>query len=260
MPKSPRPENRNHPLRKLREILGTNNQPMSQPLLGKKLGVSAETIRAIENGHRSGGVPSQKLLDRISRRLGAFWFAPKKTWVCSLPGGLPYTHDTYRLWKKMNIDRIEEADALANGVISLLLGVSDEQFIILSDQLFRLFHELAHEFKILPDEEFEGMNMQICNLPQTSKEELQFKRQRARWDPTGKRPLLDFHYRASPNQPPRKKPKFKPPEVIFVWSGSSPPNAIPPGIKIVKVPEEKLAACELRQANRRGASSGSSDE
>jgi transcriptional regulator with XRE-family HTH domain len=202
---------------------------MSQPKLGKILGVSGETIRAIENGHRNKGMPNQTLLTRISERLGAYWFEKKKEWVCSYPD-LPYNRETYQLWKSMKFDRFGETDALANGLISLLLGVGDKQFTNLSDALFQIFHELAQIYGIPPDEEFVGMNMLTSNIwhPETPEKVGELQRQRARWEPPGGRSLLDFHYRTDPeNQPPReKRPQMELPTKIYVRTWSSTPTML----------------------------------
>ena len=221
MPKLPRPENRDNSLRKLREHLGTNGQPMSQLKLSKALGISKETVFSIENGRLNNGTPTPRVLELVLERFGAVWNAEKQRWESCHPG-IPYTARNYELWKHAEYDRVAEADALANGLISLLLRVSGRQFNTLSDTIYRELCRLARVYgvsrEIVPnlwyvDQEFDRMGLALVNVwrngenTKNPEDVIGFKRERGLDSSRGERELLDFRYRNPPADPP---PKTKP--------------------------------------------------
>jgi transcriptional regulator with XRE-family HTH domain len=146
MPRPSKPENRNNPLRKLREHLGTNGQPMSQLKLSKLLGVSKETVFSIENGRLNNGNPTPRVLNLINERLGAVWSEEDKEW--QLFPGTPLTQQNYKLWSNTKFDRVTEIDALCGALIYLLQHVPDERFAAASDAVFRKLSELAKQYGV----------------------------------------------------------------------------------------------------------------
>ena len=76
-----RPENSNHPLRQLRVQLGKNGVPMSQRKFSQALGISASTIKAIENNKLE---LSQRVRDRATEVFGTYWYRnlSDKRWQC----------------------------------------------------------------------------------------------------------------------------------------------------------------------------------
>jgi transcriptional regulator with XRE-family HTH domain len=218
MPRPTRPENRENPLRKLREDL-----EMSQLELSKTLGVSKETIFSIENGRLNNGIPTPRVLDLIRDHIGVNWSAEQGRWE-AYPG-IPFTPKTYELRKRAEFNRIHEADALANGLISLLLKVSDEEFASLSDAIYRELYRLAHVYGIsieyipgIPfvDEEFRRMDMAIVNIWRDGKntknpeDVVGLRRERGFLSARDGRELLDFRYRNTQAKPVRSKPSSRP--------------------------------------------------
>jgi hypothetical protein len=223
MPRPPKPQSLDNPLRKLRELLGTDGKPVSQPRMAEILKLPLETYKSIELGRFRNGVPYQKNLDLILERFGAHWNAEEKRWDSCYPG-LPYTAQNYELWKHARFDRIVEADALANGLISLLLRVSERSFATLSDAIYRELYRLARAYgvasELVPglwhvDQEFTRMDMVISNIGRDGKNTknpddiVALKRERGYHSSRGTRELLDFRYRNSPvKETPQSKVKL----------------------------------------------------
>lgn len=146
MPRPPKPENLNNPLRKLRELLGTKGKPMPQHKLSESLGVPVETLKSIENGRFRGGIPDEALMERISTEFGAVWTEKDKEW--QLFPKTPYTQQQYKLWKTVSFDRVTEIDALCGTLIYLLQQVPDRRFASASDAIFRRLSELAKQYGV----------------------------------------------------------------------------------------------------------------
>ena len=144
MPKSPKEQNLNSCIRKLRICLGTFEQPMAQAKLAQALGVSTETIKSLESRRLRKGVPSEVMMERISAEFGAVWVEEDKNWQM-LPK-TPYTQRQYKLWRTAKFDRVTEIDALCGGLIYLLQRVSDRQFPAASEAVFRRLSELVNQY------------------------------------------------------------------------------------------------------------------
>jgi hypothetical protein len=177
-----------------------------------------ETYKSIESGRFRDGVPHQKTLDLILERFGAVWSTEQEQWESCYPG-LPFTLKNYELWKHAQFDRISEADALCNGLISLLLRVSDRQFASLSDAVYRELHRLARTYGIFEkfvtglsdvpeilyvDAEFREMDLAVASIWRSGERTLNpediigLRRERAFLQPRKERELLDFRYRTKP--------------------------------------------------------------
>jgi hypothetical protein len=221
MPRPPKPESLDNPLRKLRELLGTEGKPMSQQQMAGILKLPLETYKSIEIGRFRSGVPYQKTFDLILERFGAVWDEKEKRWDSCYPG-LPFTLQNYELRKHARFDRINETDTLANGLISLLLKASDKEFASLSDAIYRELYRLARAYRIsselvpnLPyvDKEFSRMDLALVNIWRDGKNTknpadiVGLTRERGFHTSRGDRELLDFRYRNSPAKEaqPRKE-------------------------------------------------------
>jgi transcriptional regulator with XRE-family HTH domain len=178
---------------------------MTQPRLAQLLGYGPDTIGSAENAYRN---LSEKLLKAIEQRLGFRWSKERKEWLNSYPSP-PASEKAARLWRKMDFDREKEADALANGLISLLLRVSKRQFTQLSDELFLIFQQKVKDYEIPTDGELQGMSMLIEYQKGINYQKL--IRQRAGWNLFNGRSLLDFRYRINENQPLQMEP-LEPPK------------------------------------------------
>src|SRR5271165_6435207 len=86
MPRPPKKENEENPLKKLREALGKHGIPMPQHTLARRLDLSPETVKAIEAGRRRQGDLGDDLIQRIYVRLGAIWSAGDQKWSTAEPG------------------------------------------------------------------------------------------------------------------------------------------------------------------------------
>jgi hypothetical protein len=216
MPRPPKAQSLNNSLRKLREHLGTGDKPMTQRRMAEILKLPLETYKSIESGRFRDGIPSPKTFDIILERFGAVWSPERQQWESSYPG-LPFTRKNYELWKNAQFDRVKEADALCNGLISLLLKVSDKQFASLSDAVYRELYRLARVYgvshELVPnvpyvDEEFTGMDLIVSNISRSGnlRDIIQLRRERGRLFRNG-RELLDFRYRTeSLKNPPFESP------------------------------------------------------
>jgi hypothetical protein len=155
----------------------------------------------------------------------------------------PFLGERYRLWREAEFDWAEEADRLANGLVSLLKKANDErpsQFASLSNAIYRMLYALAREYGLthhpvsgLPDmddvlremdfvdPEFLGMHLLVHNLWRHGKPSLNsddiigLRRERGFRQPRGERELLDLRYRLRPvdrNTPvsPTVLPKVEP--------------------------------------------------
>jgi transcriptional regulator with XRE-family HTH domain len=68
-----------NPLRKLRNLIGTEEKPIPQHELASLTGISVNTIRSIEGGHRDAG---RSTLKKIEVMTGATWDPARKEWLC----------------------------------------------------------------------------------------------------------------------------------------------------------------------------------
>ncbi len=73
-----RPNRRDNPLRKLREILGEEGQPMHQQEFADRIGVSVATVRSIEAGRRK--MTEDNCLNQIFVTLKATWNERDQNW------------------------------------------------------------------------------------------------------------------------------------------------------------------------------------
>jgi hypothetical protein len=146
MPRPPKPESLDNPLRRLRELLGTAGKPMPQHKLSETLGVPVETLKSIENNRFRGGIPGEALMERISIEFGAVWTEKDKEW--QLFPKTPFTQRQYKLWQTASFDRVTEIDALCGALIYLLQQVPDRRFASASDAVFRKLSELANQYGV----------------------------------------------------------------------------------------------------------------
>jgi transcriptional regulator with XRE-family HTH domain len=195
----PQAQNRNNPLRQLRECLSSSEKRMSQKRLSEILEISTETLKSIENGRFRGGIPSEKTMERILTEFGAVWSAENQQW--EFLKQVPFTRASYELWKTAKFDRVTEIDVLCGGLISLLSRVSDGRFASASDAVYRALHGIAEQHRVSwEDRDSMRMDLAIVNVWRDGKNTrnpsdiVEFKRERdyseSFRDP--KRERLDF--------------------------------------------------------------------
>ena len=199
MPRHPREENLNNPLRLLRTTLGTNGVAMTQDKLGEILGVSPATIKAIEGARRRGGELSTEILMQANSELGANWIA--KEWRSAF-GNKPYRREHYEAWRSAKFNQLEETHAVAAMLISLLLEAPTHKFRALAGNLENCLHQCSHRFKVrVKDPDFE-QNFQICMYPPKWSKDGAYTRVRSAFDKFDTRriprpELFDFRYKLS---------------------------------------------------------------
>jgi hypothetical protein len=97
MPKRPKPENAQNPLRQLRGLLSEQGEqsPISQNQLSALCDIPIDTIRSIEAGRRT---LNSIVQNKISAATRAFWNGKQMCWT--LEGGAePFTYLWYRVLK-----------------------------------------------------------------------------------------------------------------------------------------------------------------
>jgi hypothetical protein len=207
MPRSPKKEHLDNPLRKLREALGTQGKPMPQWKLAAALKLPLETLKSIELGRFREGIPSPQTMEFILSEFGAHWVEKRKEWDFILPG-IPYTLANYERWKKASFDRETEIDTLCAGLISLLQRATDSQFASASDAVYRALHEIAKKSGVsVMDPDFLRMDLAIVNIwpsekhTRTPADIIGFRRERDCHEPKPKEALFDFRDKLKPAAP-----------------------------------------------------------
>lgn len=147
MPRHPKPENANNPLRCLRVTLGTTGVPLPQHELASRLGISVETIKSLEGGRRRQGRPNREIIDSAFTHLGAQWSEEGQRWNF-LYTGEPYTRADYERYINATFDRPVEIHALCLGLISLLQRVPVKDFPVMSDTISQSFLTIAQKYNI----------------------------------------------------------------------------------------------------------------
>jgi len=100
MARPPRPENANNPLRQLRGRIG-KRAPVTQNQLAEICALSLDTIRSIEAGRRSLGLPTRQ---KILEATGARWSDKNRDWFVSADESLPFDFAAYRAYRRFLIE------------------------------------------------------------------------------------------------------------------------------------------------------------
>jgi transcriptional regulator with XRE-family HTH domain len=149
MARHPKPENKNNPLKQLRNVLGG----ISQREFAKLLPMSPETVRSVEARDDYG--MSKATREKLAIHLGAAWDEDKECWVFPFTGE-PYSREHYEAWKKPSYDRELEIHAICLQVLVLLQSVSNRDFTIVADYLQATVSQTRKTFKIrVTDKDFE---------------------------------------------------------------------------------------------------------
>jgi transcriptional regulator with XRE-family HTH domain len=220
MPRLPKEENRDSCLRMLRIRLGTPKQPMPQSKLARTLGVSIETIKSLESKRLHKGIPSDAMMEQISREFGAVWSEEDKEW--QMLSKTPYTQQQFKLWQTTGFDKVTEIDALCGTLIYLLQHVLNRRFISASDAVLRKLSELADQYGV-PTNTREFLRSDVMTVPvwrdgkETRKAEdiVCFERRRdyvPQWQ-IPNRERLDYRFKLD-ELPPIKAPFSQSPQLI----------------------------------------------
>lgn len=189
MPKDPKPENANSPMRKLRRRLSPDpGNPISQARFADMLGISPDTVFSLENGRKHKGMPTEQMAKTILERFGAWWDGELGDWrFASLEN--EYTRANYELWRSAEFDRQAEISALAKGLAAFLNKVPDSRFAAASDAAYESLHTLARQYMKLEGTDlllalggdFVEMDLKVQNVfdkPRGRKKIVGFKRVR----------------------------------------------------------------------------------
>ena len=162
MPKPPKAENVNNPLKRLRTILD-----LSQPAFATVLGVSPNTIASMEVAGR------RKLKQDIFRRIACFTGAilVDNQWSFFFTGA-KYTKDSYAHWRLARFDRERETHAACLRLLILLQSCVDRDFLTLIERTENFIAERRTQYDIaIKDPDFTNAGYRT-GIP-VNKDELQ---------------------------------------------------------------------------------------
>jgi transcriptional regulator with XRE-family HTH domain len=152
MPRRPRPENVDNPLRVLRGLLSEHGdqKPISQSELSKLVRVSLSSIRSIENGDRA---LTENVLSHVLLETGAWWKEHNRHWEYVSGGygrAVPFTRETFLDYRR-GIERKSEHPELLEATellgLALLFGqVSDKDWYRLYSKVAFFYQECCEEF------------------------------------------------------------------------------------------------------------------
>lgn len=188
MPRPPKKENEHNPLRKLREALGVDGNPIPQYEIAALLGLSTETIKSIEVGRLR---VTEKLLEKIYLDLGASWSKKTLVWI-DAAGGEPFTLKHSERWCQAGFNRDVETDAMLLRLMVVLDSAPKEKFKKIVDTVEVKLQEILQEFGYQPgyqDVDWRDTQLAIIALGNRG-----YVRSRS-INADGERELFDFSYR-----------------------------------------------------------------
>jgi hypothetical protein len=149
MPRKAKPQNENNPLKQLRRIFRTPEDPISQGELSEMTGVPLDNIRAIEAGRRA--MNEENSLDRIRRTIYAEWDDRHGRWIVSLTRE-PFTPEAVKRIKELKDAHPYLQDVAKHvvclRVLSLLDGCNDANRDALFLSLNESLEQLRDQFRI----------------------------------------------------------------------------------------------------------------
>jgi hypothetical protein len=157
MARHPRPENENHPLKKLRKALSRNGvDPITQQELSRILKLSPETIRSFEAGRRRPGELSHVVTTKAFENAGALWHPKGQCWL-SFVTKQPYCREDYMAWQKPSCNREEEIHAICLKLLVLLQSTSKHDFQAVCDHVESFLYDSCEAFAIkIRDPDFQA--------------------------------------------------------------------------------------------------------
>jgi DNA-binding XRE family transcriptional regulator len=148
MARHPRPENENHPLKKLRQALSPDGiDPITQQELARILELSPETIRSFEAGRRRPGELSHVVKTKAFVNAGAMWSQKGEEWLSNFTGQ-PYSREHYLAWRKPLRNREQEIHALCLKLLVLLQSTGDRDFQAVCDHVESFLDDSCQAFAI----------------------------------------------------------------------------------------------------------------
>lgn len=191
MARPPKEENKDNPLRKLREVLGGDDTPVPQQQLAEFLGVSPETIKAIEGGKRQRGGLNEEILGRAYINLGAYWSETDQAWF-SAGNGESFSREHGERWRKAGFDRDIETHALVLRLLLLLDYAPSRKFKRVADTVELKIREILKEFGYQPDNH--DADWQNTKVQMIRNDQGRYVRRRPIWA-ARQGELFDFSYR-----------------------------------------------------------------
>jgi DNA-binding XRE family transcriptional regulator len=203
MARHPKPENANNPLRRLRQALAKDGVAMGQDELSKRIGVPVDTIKSVEAGRLSKGMPSRAIQKAIFVHLGVRWHPEEKEWSFLFSQEDPSREDVER-YRAAEPDRDTEIHALCLRLICLLQKVPKKNFGVIADTIDDFLVNKAEEQKV--DTSSVGAGLELHPVWRNEKESpfmsdiIGYRRKREQWVKKGsaKRKLFDFRDRLRP--------------------------------------------------------------
>ena len=153
MPRGRPPQHTDHPLFKLRELLG-EMEPVTQPELAKIIYVPLSTVQSIEAGRRDKQGFTGEMRLRIIQSTGAYWDAEKKQWGYGLRDDfVPFTFDLYCEFREIVTRRpaghTKEVATHVRQIHELYDTVPDEHWHALWFQVDNFIHDRKAEIAAL---------------------------------------------------------------------------------------------------------------
>jgi transcriptional regulator with XRE-family HTH domain len=191
MPRPPKKENEDNPLRKLRTALGRAGVPMPQHQLAELLGLSPETVKSIEAGRRRNLGLDDRLLDTIYVLFGANWSPKDRKWF-SIGSDEPFTREHYQRWREASFDRDVETHALMLRLMLILDYAPERKFSQIANTVETKLQEVLKEFDYRPDNhDMDWLNTRVWIAPDSDNV---YRRHRPIWS-ARKGLLFSFRYR-----------------------------------------------------------------
>ncbi len=138
-----------NPIRILRGLLQSGEDPLTQAQLSKLLDIPVDSIRNFENSRRA---LTEVYLRKIRAIIGAQWDPSRALWHLAYSPEIPFTAELYRAFTTRHLDhwrrRLIEIHMLVRMLIELFIQVEREDYHRLFYRVFHFLDDLRQELRI----------------------------------------------------------------------------------------------------------------